>query len=359
MSLTVAQIKAKLEKKFIGTCSGTTIPEVNFLPTGHIAFDYFLGGGLPESKLIEIFGNTHTGKSTLALNMAKAVQDAGKLIYIIDSERSIQDDYLKRAGVDPELTIINRVSSLDEALEFYQTVLSSPDEFNCGAFIFDTVKGLQTQTFREKISNAADASEMAASARVWSTHRSILTDLADFSKATVIFVNHQMKSLSPYASAVPDRPGGGTIPQICSVSLQLKGHGRKLADDLKSFTEFTGTSVDVHVIKSRFKTLGLQTTIDLTNSGYDKITTLIRLAKIYNLISNKGAWYNISLPVGEDHRAQGFSGVYAYLNGQPEVCEFLRVQILKTVAGLPEQYEEEPEDGSFVFTPAGSSTILS
>jgi recombination protein RecA len=325
---TAAEIQQRLKKKFPELVTGSTIPPVNFIATGFVGFDYLMGGGLPQGRIIELVGATHTGKSIAALTMVAPLTRQGKIVYICDSENSIDHSYLVRAGIDPDYVVIRNTGSLNKALEFYQTVLSEPEIYNPGAFIFDTIKGFQPDASIDKLQDNAGAALMASAARVWSQHHGILIDLAMSSGAVVFGCNHIMTNLSPYAGPT-SKPGGGTFPQISSLCLAIKGKGRKLDDDLKGLGEdYPGfMSVDIVVEKSRFGTLGRSITVDILPTGYDNLTTLIRLAKSEGLIKATGAWYLLHLP-GGDYKCQGLAATYKYLGENPQAVSWLAQEVV-------------------------------
>jgi recombination protein RecA len=328
-TMNAAQMQALLKKKFPELVTGTTIPDVVHIPTGYVGFDYLTGGGLPQGRLIEICGSTHTGKSVMALSMLAAITRQQKVVYICDSENSIDAGYLARSGIDPDYVVIKNTGSLDRALEFYQSVLSQPEVYNVGGFLFDTIKGFQPDAATTKLSSDPGAALMASAARIWSQHHGILIDLAASSGAVVIGCNHVMTNLSPYAPPT-SKPGGSTWPQIASLSLAIKGKGKKLDDDLKGLGEdYPGTmSVDILVDKSRFGTLGQLVTVDMLPTGYDNLTTLIRLAKGKKLIRATGAWYKVQLEEGEK-QFQGLAATYEHLTNNPQDVAYLTSQVLR------------------------------
>ena len=69
--------------------------------TGISGLDFATGyNGLPRGELIEIFGQEDTGKSSLALFFAGAVQRAGGHVAYIDIEGKLDYEFAKTIGVD-------------------------------------------------------------------------------------------------------------------------------------------------------------------------------------------------------------------------------------------------------------------
>ncbi len=312
--------------------AGNNLEPVEMKPTGYVALDYACGGGVPLGRIIELYGATHTSKSLLALTLAKAVATEG-FIYIVDSENSIDEGYLERAGLDPARVIIQQTASINRALSFYHEILSQPEQYQPAAFIFDTVKGLQPETAISKIEENPEAALMASAARVWSAQHGVLVDLARESKTVVICTNHVMTNLSPYTSSV-SKPGGNTIPQIASLSLHIKGKGKKPDDDLKPMpaTYPIIMSVDIEVAKSRFGSFGRQTTIDLLQTGYDPIIQLIRLGKLAGSISATAGRYVVTLPgSAEPFKAHGLPALHQKLIEDVEFKSNLEAAIKETL----------------------------
>ena len=55
------------------------IAPIDFISTGSISIDYALGiGGLPRGRVVEIFGPESSGKTTLALQVARNIAQSGQ-----------------------------------------------------------------------------------------------------------------------------------------------------------------------------------------------------------------------------------------------------------------------------------------
>ncbi len=75
-----------------------------WISTGSIQLDYIISnrknGGLPEGRIIEIFGPPSIGKSHIASQIAKSTQRAGGIVVYIDTENAVSIENLKTLGVD-------------------------------------------------------------------------------------------------------------------------------------------------------------------------------------------------------------------------------------------------------------------
>lgn len=71
------------------------------IQTGIVPLDLVLNGGLETGSLIELSGESQTGKSTLLLHLSKNLCEQGKKVVYIDSEGSVKDDLIKGVGLAP------------------------------------------------------------------------------------------------------------------------------------------------------------------------------------------------------------------------------------------------------------------
>ena len=66
---------------------------VETIPTGSLSLDLALGGGIPQGRIIEIYGPESSGKTTLALHTVAEVQKRGGLAAFIDAEHALDPEY--------------------------------------------------------------------------------------------------------------------------------------------------------------------------------------------------------------------------------------------------------------------------
>ena len=75
-----------------------------WISTGSKQLDYIIAnrtnGGLPEGRIIEIFGPPSIGKSHVAIQLAKSTQQMGGIIVYIDTENATSVENLGLLGVD-------------------------------------------------------------------------------------------------------------------------------------------------------------------------------------------------------------------------------------------------------------------
>src|SRR5215469_14047262 len=74
IDLAVAQIEKQFGAGSIMKLGEAHKIDVATIPTGSLSLDLALGGGLPQGRIIEIYGPESSGKTTLALHAVAEVQ---------------------------------------------------------------------------------------------------------------------------------------------------------------------------------------------------------------------------------------------------------------------------------------------
>lgn len=99
------------------TASAMDVPTEDVISTGINVLDEALGsGGIPVGKVIEIYGDAGSGKTTLALSIAKQAQKRGAVLYI-DADHGLSPYMLNNMGIDTDRFYTANVLTMEDALE--------------------------------------------------------------------------------------------------------------------------------------------------------------------------------------------------------------------------------------------------
>lgn len=86
------------------SCDDSPTHVNRWISTGSTQLDYIIAnqknGGLPEGRIVEIFGPPSIGKSHIATQIAKSTQKMGGIVVYIDTENATSIENLKALGVD-------------------------------------------------------------------------------------------------------------------------------------------------------------------------------------------------------------------------------------------------------------------
>jgi len=93
-------------------------------PTGSSALDFILtdelkGGGWPFGRLVEIYGNSTTGKSMLGLlALKKTIHQLGGVGLLVDVENSLVAKFYRMLGGDPHLLAVKQPEYIEDVYTF-------------------------------------------------------------------------------------------------------------------------------------------------------------------------------------------------------------------------------------------------
>ncbi len=117
------------------------------IPTGSNGMDDLLGGGYPMSEMVEIYGESKTGKTQLALQAALSASIRGYSVLYVDTEGTFRPERIEsmaNAGGLDSADLISRVfcarATNTTAQKNSLSLLSEKRELhNCGLIVVDTL----------------------------------------------------------------------------------------------------------------------------------------------------------------------------------------------------------------------------
>jgi len=99
---------------------------IDVVSTGSIGLDAALGvGGLPQGRVVEIYGPESSGKTTLTLESIAQAQKKGLTCAFIDAEHALDPQYAKRLGVDIDNLLVSQPDTGEQALEIVDMLVRS------------------------------------------------------------------------------------------------------------------------------------------------------------------------------------------------------------------------------------------
>src|SRR5207245_1186878 len=82
-------------------------------------------GGLPKGRIIEIYGQESSGKTTLAYHVVAESQRQGGIAAFIDAEHAVDPIYARSLGVDIDNLLVAQPDMGEEALEIMDALIRS------------------------------------------------------------------------------------------------------------------------------------------------------------------------------------------------------------------------------------------
>ena len=119
-------------KHDISNIGETQLAEVKqYIPTGADNLDAVLNGGIPCGRIIEIFGENGTGKSTFAEQLMSGNNAIGGFNVLMLSEPVMDKDRMYRIGVKKNRTVIQYPETIEEGFvtiaRYYGQRMSKPE----------------------------------------------------------------------------------------------------------------------------------------------------------------------------------------------------------------------------------------
>src|SRR6266700_303397 len=100
--------------------------KIDVIPTGALALDLALGvGGVPRGRVIEIYGQESSGKTTLAYHVVAESQRQGGIAAFVDAEHAVDPLYARSLGVDIDNLLVSQPDTGEEALEIMDALVRS------------------------------------------------------------------------------------------------------------------------------------------------------------------------------------------------------------------------------------------
>jgi RecA/RadA recombinase len=192
-----------------------------YIPTGNYILNAQLSGslfgGIPNTRSVALSGESGVGKSFMCLNIAREAQKMGYYIIYCDSEAAIDEDIVRKFGIDPEKVRyqpVNTIKSLKNICANLHAQLKEKKEKGYELpkimVIVDSIGNLATDKERNDALSGSDKKDMTRAGDIRSMFRIITTDLAEM-KIPLVFTNHSYTSVGSYVPQQIMTGGGGAI----------------------------------------------------------------------------------------------------------------------------------------------------
>lgn len=316
--------RKKIEKLF-GADSLMRMGETPYVPaecisTGLISLDRAIRpsplGGFPKRRIVELFGQEATGKTSIALSVIAEAQKAGGICAIIDAEHALDRAHAARLGVDVDNLYVNQPSCGEEGLEVCDELVRSGE---IAVVLVDSVSAL---TPRAELENQMGEATMALQARLMNSALRKLTGSVASNNTCLVFVNQLRDKIGAFYGSPTVTTGGKGLKFYSSLRLEVSRIGA-----IKSGEDVVGARTRIKVVKNKISAPARIAEVDLMfESGFSKEGDLLDLCTEAGLIEKSGSWFTVG---GE--RFQGRDAVIRVMRETPDMFSVLREQLTKTL----------------------------
>ena len=316
LELALIQIEKQFGKGSIMKLDGSIAANVEAIPTGSIALDVALGiGGVPRGRVVEIYGQESSGKTTLTLSIITQIQKMGGVAAFIDAEHAFDSLYAQKIGVKLDDLLVSQPDTGEQALEIAETLVRSNA---VELVVIDSVAAL---TPRAEIEGEMGDSHMGLQARLMSQALRKLTAAISKSKTCVIFINQIRMKIGVMFGNPETTTGGRALKFYASVRLEL----RKI-ESLKVGEEIVGNRVKVKVVKNKVAAPFREAEFEiLFSEGISRISDVLDLGVTSEILEKSGSWLSFE----HEKIGQGRESARKFLPENPKVLSKIEKQILE------------------------------
>ncbi len=309
LELAMKQIDKTFGKGTLMRLGDKEIEPISAISTGSIGLDLALGiGGVPEGRVVEIYGPESSGKTTLSLQITAECQKAGGVCAFIDAEHALDVNYAKNLGVDIENLLVSQPDYGEQALDIVETIARS------GAVDLIVVDSVAALTPKVEIEGEMDDQQVGVQARLMSKALRKLTGVLHKMNCTIIFINQIRRKIGTMGYGSPETTtGGNALKFYASVRIDV----RKIAT-LKQGESQIGNRVKAKVVKNKVAPPFRQAEFDIMfGEGISKEGELVDYGVKLHIIDKSGAWFSF-----EDVKlGQGRENVKQKFNEEPELAK--------------------------------------
>lgn len=281
VEMAVDQIEKQFGKGAIMRYGEASRVNVQMIPTGSLALDIALGGGVPKGRVVEIYGPESSGKTTLAYHVIAESQKNGGMAAFVDAEHALDPEYAKNIGVDIEKLLISQPDTGEQALEIAETLVRSNA---IDVLVIDSVAALVP---RAEIEGEMGDAHVGLQARLMSQALRKLTGAISKSQTTVIFINQIRMKIGVMFGNPETTAGGQALKFYSSVRMDIRR-----TEQIKDGDNVIGNHVRVKVVKNKVAPPFKVAEFDIMyNEGIARTGDVIDLAVKDGLVSKSGAWY--------------------------------------------------------------------
>ncbi len=315
LDLALAQIEKQFGKGSIMRLGeDANRPAIEVVSTGCLTLDIAMGvGGLPRGRVIEIYGQESSGKTTIALHAIAEAQKAGGVAAFIDVEHALDPLYASKLGVDLDHLLISQPDTGEQALEIAEALVRS------GAVDIVVVDSVAALVPRAEIEGEMGDAHVGLQARLMSQALRKLTGAISKSNTITVFINQLREKVGVMFGNPEVTPGGRALKFYSSIRLEVRR-----IDSLKQGTEVVGNRTRVKVVKNKVAPPFKQAEFDiLYGEGISREGSILDLGLEIGLVQKSGAWYGY-----QDLRlGQGRENTRDFLKANPDLTQELDAKI--------------------------------
>lgn len=309
------------------------IDVIKRIPTGSVALDIALGGGIPVGRFTQISGPLSSTKTTQAIHIIREAQKLNYVCAMIDAEGTTDRKYLESLGVDVDNLLYTRPDGLEEAT---QLMLDYQKSGVVNLVVWDSIEA--TPPTKEMETDMEDSLQMGIKQKLLASffrkYQAGNNYLSREGKEpfTLIALNQLREKIGTMYGDPEYTPGGRAIGFTASVDIRLrkgdwiaegKGDNKNIVGQIVKF-KIEKNKTYKRMVSGEFDFYFAENSVGIPVSYNDNVKSIIVEAINWGIIQRGGAWYNL----GEE-KFQGLEALLKYVRDNEHIIPDLKEQIIE------------------------------
>jgi len=201
------------------------------IPTGDIVLDALLRGGIHVPRIMEIYGDESTGKTTLEYQLMVGVQQAGGLVIFIDAEQAWDPERFRSMGGDPDNVLLIPALPLEQTFdEARDAVNAARDAGHTGPIVvfYDTIAAsmpFSTSQDADEKSQSKTGGGMGEKARIIRDRLQKAIAQSYRTDHAMVLINQTFMKIGVVFGDPKDTGGGGSVKFYSSIRVKVTRAG--------------------------------------------------------------------------------------------------------------------------------------
>lgn len=330
----------RMVEKFGDAILDNHTKEIKAISTGSLSLNSAIGiGGIPTGMITELFGAEGTGKTTIALNTAKQVANAGDRVLYIDVENLLNSEILGavlgKDVVKENITILTP----DCAEDAFMMAEEGIDSGEFTLIVIDSIGAMASKKEKDIEFDKATMGQLPVLVARFIKRNAYAIRTSNIA---LLILNQVRDNVGAYHGGYKT-PGGHQLQHQAAVRIALsKGEFMKRGEDV------VGILVKFVIKKNKLAPPQRSFTIPLIfGEGIDFLSDLLEFSKLIGVIQMNGSYYRFE---GET-LGQGKAGARTMLEGSPETVEKIVSQVYAIVnktSSISELIDDLEDDENLV-----------
>jgi recombination protein RecA len=291
---------------------------VKAIPTGALSLDIALGvGGLPQGRIVEVFGPESSGKTTLVYHVLAEAQKRGGICAFIDAEHAMDPIYAKRIGVDVDELLVSQPDYGEQALEIADMLIRS------GTIDVVAIDSVAALTPKVELEGQMGDQTVGLQARMMSQAMRKLAGNLNRANTLCLLTNQIREKIGVMFGSPETQPGGRALKFYASQRLDIRR-----IETLKEGTEAVGNRVRVKVVKNKVAAPFRQAEFDIEyGQGISSAGCILDLGIEHDIVQKSGSFFSY----GDQRLGQGRNNAKGFLRENPGLMGEIEQKVIDVV----------------------------